>query len=348
MPAVAAVGALDVVVLALVGVLLLIAFAPLFRPLIQGLASLPIVGAGVAGAVEVVLAQGIGAAQGWAQWAVAPLADLFGTVTAVAVYFSGYTAAAAEQLGAALWRLQYLSLPAAVAQAEGYAAQLASQVLAYTVQAVAGAERYAELLDQQAVQYAQQLAQADQALAEQLAQQAEGYAAQLAAQGLAYTQAAVLDAEQLARAEVTAAEGYAAQLAAAGIAYTQAAVLGAEQLAEQLGSQAEQLARQLAGDVAAQAAAADAAVAAAGAAAVAAVVARVAEVEDSPCQRFCGPLGDLGALLQGLEDAGLLALLLALYQDAVQHPDQVAELVDGTVGAAGRDAVKALALGIPA
>lgn len=92
---------------------------------------------------------------------------------------------------------------------------------------------------------------------------------------------------------------------------------------------------------------AEAGIAAVGAAAVAAVAARVATIEDSPCQRFCGPLGDLGGLLQGLEDAGLAAILLGVIAQARTSPRELAQELDDLVVPAFRSAYSSLSLGIP-
>jgi len=93
---------------------------------------------------------------------------------------------------------------------------------------------------------------------------------------------------------------------------------------------------------------AEGAIATAGAAAVAAVAARVAEIEDSPCQRYCGPLGELGQLLQGLADVALPALLVALAEEAIQHPADVASMVDRTIRPAAGAVYNGMQLGIPA
>ena len=78
------------------------------------------------------------------------------------------------------------------------------------------------------------------------------------------------------------------------------------------------------------------------------VAASLAEVRDSPCFRYCSPLGDLGQLLQGLEDAGLLAVLLALVHDATHDPAQVERMLSDVFREPVKDVVSALGLGIPA
>lgn len=50
------------------------------------------------------------------------------------------------------------------------------------------------------------------------------------------------------------------------------------------------------------------------------IVAAISAIEDSPCMKVCEPLGDLGQLIQGLEDAGLLAILIALVAETRTNP----------------------------
>lgn len=57
------------------------------------------------------------------------------------------------------------------------------------------------------------------------------------------------------------------------------------------------------------------------------IAAAVTAIEDSPCMKYCSPLGDLGQLLQGLEDAGLLAIMLALIEEARQNPQEVQSIL---------------------
>lgn len=57
------------------------------------------------------------------------------------------------------------------------------------------------------------------------------------------------------------------------------------------------------------------------------LAAAVTALEDSPCIKACEPLGEIGQLIQDLEGAGLLALLLALVEEARTHPDQVTAML---------------------
>jgi|SRR5215472_3985796 len=86
------------------------------------------------------------------------------------------------------------------------------------------------------------------------------------------------------------------------------------------------------GQETARAQGAEAAIAAAGVAAVAAVAARVAEIEGSECQRFCSPLGDLGSLLQGLQDAGMVAAIFGLAAQSSRDPAGAAKDIQALAG----------------
>ena len=77
------------------------------------------------------------------------------------------------------------------------------------------------------------------------------------------------------------------------------------------------------------------------------IEAAIQEIEDSPCQQFCSPLGELGQLLQGLEDAGMLAIMIALVEEAVTNPSGVKDAISNDIMPPIRSAVSALQLGIP-
>ncbi len=73
----------------------------------------------------------------------------------------------------------------------------------------------------------------------------------------------------------------------------------------------------------------------------------VTAIERSPCMRFCGPLGELGGLLQQLEDAGLLALLLALLAESRSDPRAVEQALASAFRPALEATARAFQLGIP-
>lgn len=77
------------------------------------------------------------------------------------------------------------------------------------------------------------------------------------------------------------------------------------------------------------------------------ITAAITEIENSPCMKACGPLGDLGAFIQGLEDASLLAVFMALIQQARTDPVGLEREISSTVVPAMRDVASSLGLGIP-
>ena len=77
------------------------------------------------------------------------------------------------------------------------------------------------------------------------------------------------------------------------------------------------------------------------------IAAAVEGIENSPCMKACEPLGNLGQFIQGIEDAGMLAILIALIHEAQTDPAAVATAIDETIGAVGRDVLRSLSLGIP-
>jgi hypothetical protein len=188
----------------------------------------------------------------------------------------------------------------------------------------------------EAVRHADQLAQAEARFTAQAVREAEQRADAEFAQATAYAQA-------IGRA----GEAYAGDLFREALDYARAGALGAEAYAAGVGALAEDYARALTREAITHSDTAAAAVAAAAAAATAAVASRVVEIERSPCQRFCSPLGDLGSLLQELGDAGLLAVLLALFAEATEHPDQVADAIGSVIVPIARGAASDLQLGIP-
>jgi len=338
---------LELAILAVVGLLLIVAASSLAGLTQRWFGSAPwplsIVGPGAAVAFTRAVYDGIrwagASADGLAQVITAPFQALWS--------WAWYATEAVTATAGAVWRLRWQVLPATVTTLVNWTLALlgqeqrlraaADQVVAQYAQALtAQAEAYARSLDLQALDYARALmgaeaaarTAADQLLggyAQTLAAGAEQYAQALDRQLLGWTQQALGDVLRDLAAGDLAAQDYARGI---GIA--------AEDYARGLTGEAEAYARQLAG-----------AGAAAAAAATAAVGARVTQLEDSPCQQFCGPLGELGQLLQGLEDAGLVAILLALLDEARQHPDQVTSALDATIGQASRAIGHQLQLGIP-
>lgn len=75
------------------------------------------------------------------------------------------------------------------------------------------------------------------------------------------------------------------------------------------------------------------------------VVAAITAIENSPCMKVCNPLGEVGQLLQGLEDAGMLAILLALIAETRSDPQAVQDGLRSVVVPIVTDAVSSLGLG---
>lgn len=173
-----------------------------------------------------------------------------------------------------------------------------------------------------------------------------------AAQG---TAAAIAHADQLTAGAMARADREVAGEAAAraagdrqGIAYTQAVgteALGyAYRLGQALAADLGLAERQLEGyaDQVGAAAAGYAATLTAGAIAradarAAAIEAEVTAIEDSPCQRFCNPLGDLGQALQELQDLGLVAAILALAAESARDAAGVGRGLASGLGPVARD-----------
>lgn len=339
---------LELAVLAVVGLLLIIAASSLAGLTQRWFGSAPwplsIIGPGAAAAFVSAVYDGIrwagASADGLAQVITAPFQAIWS--------WAWYTTETVSQAASAVWKMRYQVIPAvetslinwtlALVGMEAQARAAADQVVAQYARALTGAaEAYALGLAQEVAQFVQQVVGAEG--------QARAAGDQLVAE---YAQAAAGEAERYAQALDTATLGYVNQVAGDLVRYTAAGVLGAEDYARGIGVAVEDYARSLEGIAVQHADAAVGAAAAAAAAATAAVAARVTAIEDSPCQQYCSLLGGLGQLLQGLEDVGLEALLVALLAEAQQHPDQVMAAIDGTIGAAARDAGRSLQLGIPA
>lgn len=348
MPAIAGVAALDVVVVALVALILAVALFPLFRPLISGaLADIPVVGTWLSDNVDLLLFRGYVSALTWIGQAISPWSDLVRRVRVALTLWTETTTQFAEQTYAHVWLLRYFTIPESARQveqlalgwvrdAERYALALAEQGAAYARELFRGAAAYALGLFTAAIAYVQASTATTIAYVQASTASALRYARDLSAADVAYTQAAVAGAENYARALFTES-----------ISYTQVAVLGAERLAERIGADAEGYARALERVAVQHADQVGAAVGAAAAAQAARVASRVASIEDSPCQQFCGPLGELGALLGGLEAAGLTAILLGMISEARSDPAALERTIREEVAPVVIGAARSLQLGLP-
>lgn len=73
----------------------------------------------------------------------------------------------------------------------------------------------------------------------------------------------------------------------------------------------------------------------------------ITDIQNSPCMKACGPLGDLGGLIQGLEDAGLAAIMLALIAQATSDPAQLVVDIDSDISPLIKSTAHSFQLGIP-
>ena len=348
MPALGALGALDVVVLAAVAAILAMAFLPLFRPLLgSGLSQLPIVGDWLAPRVDGVLFSAYIGSFRFVEASIRPLVDMIVRVRWVMFMVPGWTVNAFFGAYQATLKLRDVYIPAAERRLTDFV-NWSSGVLRGEYSALhriaidyinwssgvlrgeyTGLFRYAVdfinwssgVLRGEYTGLFQQAAASIVAAEERaglyarlLAGQAEGYALGLARSLLASLDARVMDLERFAERVGADAEGYARTLRELGDAYARELVMAAAAIA---------------------------------AAEVAAVAVRVRAIERSPCQRFCGPLGDVGELLQELGDAGLLALMLELISESRRDPGGVARAIDGSIGQVARSTAGALQLGLP-
>lgn len=160
--------------------------------------------------------------------------------------------------------------------------------------------------------------------ARQLYAAAISHADQVGAAAVAYTQEVGAAVEAHADQGDAAAEAFAQAIGAEALAYTQqvgAALTGDLELARRdLQGYTDAMGRA----TSAYAAALAAAVGAYAAARSDALAVAVQGIEDSPCQRFCAPLGGVGEWVQDLETAGLVAALVALAGESVHDPAGVA------------------------
>lgn len=72
----------------------------------------------------------------------------------------------------------------------------------------------------------------------------------------------------------------------------------------------------------------------------------ITDIENSPCMKYCSPLGDLGQALQVIEDAGVLALALGLLHEAITDPGSLERDIASVVIPVAHDVVASLQLGI--
>ena len=239
-----------------------------------------------------------------------------------------------ESTHQALGSITYGRIPAARAAAHQESQQVYHDSLDYAASGDQAVTRHADKVGQDANAYTRQVGAAVDAHAVQLTAGAETYSRQLSAQDQAFTQA-VGKAAQL----------YAQQLAAQGLQYTDQVAGQLQQFTRAVGQAAtdytDGVARTLEGVIesgraADQAWAGNAITSQVGplAAGLAVTQAAVQELENSDCMKFCNPLGNLGAALDAID----LALLLALGAEAFRDPGGLAKSLDGILSPLVADA----------
>lgn len=326
MPAIAAVAGADVVLLALIAGILIFGAVMLFRPLlVAGLSSIPFAGGWIAQHVDSLLTSMLGFAIATADAAISPLTDLVRRLWIVGDTITRYVTGTLDNVFNRLWALVHADLPHLQQTDIAHADQVAQIAIAHADQVAAAAIAHADAEFVQLERYAGDLVHAAEARADAEFSAGEAFAVQLAQAAIAHADQVGAEAMALGRAEAAAVAGYAESLASSVLGVVTAGLREAETFTERVGVADQDFARAIGRQAIDHADAAVVAAAAAAAAATAAVATRVQEIEDSPCQRYCSPLGDIGALAQGLFDAGLVAILLGLVAQCERDPAGVAE-----------------------
>lgn len=201
---------------------------------------------------------------------------------------------------AALLRIDQVDASATV---KANAAQVRSETYAQQVGAAVDAD-------------ARQLAVADAQLARQLAQQSEAFSSQLHAQALGFATEVGADANAYSRQLALQEQAFTQQVGTEAEAFTKGVAQDLERYIESVGKAAAADTRAVTGAAVAPLA---------GALALAQTAIRT--LENSKCQQFCNSLGNLGAGLEAID----LAALLALVAEAAHDPGTVAKFISGTI-----------------
>lgn len=235
-----------------------------------------------------------------------------------------------NQLGTNIAKLQgqhsttvHVRIPNAVYQAEVYANQQAAAAIDFARRSTQQAIQYTQLIEGQIITYVQGVEREVIGFTDQVQRIVIAYASAIGRQAIDYAdqvgQRAIGFAQQVGADQASFSEGlyqqstaYARALQQEAIDYDGALHRQALDHADQVGTQAEGYARALQQQV----------IDTVGVS-VGVVAAQVQDLERSPCIQHCGPLGDLGGLLQDLEDAGALALLVAIAAAAIKDPQGV-------------------------
>lgn len=310
---------------AVVGLLLIAAAVPLAQLTVALLSQIPVIGGPAGKVAYTAFLSGVSVLVRWSQQSADAAASVIqGPIVGV---WTMVDALVTEdwQITQTIYALATVTIPRLV----GWTFALVTQQIAYVLAQLGYVEQWlvawvsgqlatiaAELV--QVVSWtAQSLARVEAALGAQIAagdQLVARYAEQLAVDAIQHADQVAITAEHYAAASAIAVERYAEQLV--GTEAQRAA--GAEQA---LRDYAGAIGRALEADISA----AEARATAAAAAGTAVVATAVQAIENSPCIRNCGPLGEIGQLATDLEGAGLLAILLGLLAQATTDPQGVAE-----------------------
>ena len=325
---VAALGALDVEVVAIALLFALLAGALIVRPLLVGLAGqLPVVGPQLATRVGSVINAWLTAMTPAAQGALGAFSALVAWVDSEGRQLGDTVAGFAQLTYSAIYTIDLVRIPHAVDAALARAEAIIQDTTAYVVHLLAVEDVKVRGLITADATTSRELFAASEAYATQVGAQVEADARALTR--VAEQDAAALVAEERAFAVHVeqVATGYADALFAKTLQVTAAAEAA---LNREIGSTAAAAARDLTTGVSAlerQIADAKAAMAAVSAAGIAAVAADVAAVKDSPCMRACDVLGAAGAGLQLLD----LAAILALAEAARTNPRATQQFLQSSV-----------------
>lgn len=333
--------ALDGVAIALLGLAIVAAVVPLGQLTAAILSRLPGPLAAVAGLGVSAIEGAIGQVVRWADASVNGLAHAIDYPFRALWTVQVGAAAAAQQTALSLWNVRFRVIPAVETAITTWVWTLYNALVTYSTALFQAERARADQEFTDAVRYTQAAVQQAEARADYEFGQAVQYAQSATSAAMARADQEFSEALQFTLQAVTQAEARADYEFGQAVAYTQAAVADAERFAERVGVAAEGFALGLEREAIDHADAAVAGAAAAAAAATAAVASRVSEIEDSSCQRYCSPLGDLGQFLQGLEDAGLAAALLGLAAAAARDSAGVGRTIAQGLGPLAQDLASA-------
>ena len=324
---------IDIVMIGLIAIILLFAGYSIYRPVVVDvLGNLPGIGGAVARIALSLLDRAVSAAQSWAQAATAPAQFVIDRVWADLHFNAWHVSANLDQFYNWVHWIQKGLIPYYVGKLSGLIDLTFTQSLQFTQLLVTQTQMLARLFFTQSLMYAQQIGLNANLYATQVGLAAQQFARLLFSQALGYTEARVVGAEGYARDLVQGADAYARQLQGEALQFTRDGVVDAERFAAGVGADAEGYARALHNLAIGHADAVGAATALFALSLARPLADAIVRVEDSPCFRYCNPLGDLGRLAQGLEEAGLAAFLIGMVAEGIRDPSGTAKEINGVLG----------------